>query len=373
MRGHMNLIRLLFVLMIGSTLCSCSSKEHSETTASPTLEKFSANHPSTEEAFEELYGSKDQHQFMIDATHLATPWFSKELSDGLTETFVLFSQVQELDNAGRPTGCHACGAKIDAITYIKKKNGWTLELIQRNLAELGSWGKPPAATTVDLISLTSGNVLLAIPDQSNGQGITDEWLNLLNHFQSKWRYVGNIKVSGDNQGTSCSKHGEQSNEGECYKFKGTYKLEKGSSLTYPDIVISKTGTEWVSLSNTVVPAPTERYSFNGTEYISGLTLQENKNAEAANKLYKEKMDKEATSEAAKKAGDNLEYCLMPAAEFGEYSSFDGGKSAIRMLAEKCHSEFLAWTKACQADGKSDGDCTFTAGIGAQLAIKKFGK
>jgi hypothetical protein len=66
-------------------------------------------------------------------------------------------------------------------------------------------------------------------------------------------------------------------------------------------------------------------------------------------------------------------CLLPKAQSGEYSSFDGGKSARRLLEEGCGTEYLAYTDRCIASGYSEDNCVTRAAIIAQSAIKQFGK
>ncbi len=71
----------------------------------------------------------------------------------------------------------------------------------------------------------------------------------------------------------------------------------------------------------------------------------------------------------------MTYCLLPEAQYGQYSSFDGGRSALKLL-EKCGSEVAAFLEECEkTNGQPDADktCLTTAAIAAQVAIKSFGK
>lgn len=69
----------------------------------------------------------------------------------------------------------------------------------------------------------------------------------------------------------------------------------------------------------------------------------------------------------------LTECLLPKAQYGKYSSFDGGKSAAELLQKGCPEEYLAWVKACEARGDTNRDCVTKVTIAAQSAIKQFGK
>lgn len=69
----------------------------------------------------------------------------------------------------------------------------------------------------------------------------------------------------------------------------------------------------------------------------------------------------------------LIYCLLPKAQYGEYSSYDGGKSARHLLIGQCPHEYLAWEESCEAHGDTSSNCDLKSMIIAQAAIKKFGK
>ena len=69
----------------------------------------------------------------------------------------------------------------------------------------------------------------------------------------------------------------------------------------------------------------------------------------------------------------LTYCLMPKAQYGMYSSFDGGKSAASLLQNACPTQYLAWVESCIASGDTKESCVTKAAIIAQTAIKMFNK
>ena len=69
---------------------------------------------------------------------------------------------------------------------------------------------------------------------------------------------------------------------------------------------------------------------------------------------------------------HLSYCMAPKAQFGQYSSFDGGKSAAK-LALECPKEILEYTDNCISAGRSNDDCMWELAILAQVTIKMFGK
>jgi hypothetical protein len=95
-------------------------------------------------------------------------------------------------------------------------------------------------------------------------------------------------------------------------------------------------------------------------------------------------DQEATAQPSARpvpkpfddANRELSQCLMPEAQYGRYSSFDGGKSAEKLLEEKCTTQYLAFVESCEGnDGSEDQKKKriVLAAIAAQGAIKQFGK
>jgi hypothetical protein len=66
-------------------------------------------------------------------------------------------------------------------------------------------------------------------------------------------------------------------------------------------------------------------------------------------------------------------CLSEHARSDDLTSYDGGKSALRLLGG-CRREFNIWYNRCTIqDGGTDGDCTLKAGVFAQSVLKLSGK
>ena len=65
-------------------------------------------------------------------------------------------------------------------------------------------------------------------------------------------------------------------------------------------------------------------------------------------------------------------CILANANTGDYSSLDGGQSAMRLMAQ-CLDEWRAYEDACHRRGSADFQCN-AASIGiAQTALKQFAK
>ena len=64
-------------------------------------------------------------------------------------------------------------------------------------------------------------------------------------------------------------------------------------------------------------------------------------------------------------------CAVMEAKNGQYSSHDGGDSAVKLMNDKCSSEFSIWTKLCQNAGNTEKICNAWVLVAAQMAIKQF--
>jgi hypothetical protein len=85
------------------------------------------------------------------------------------------------------------------------------------------------------------------------------------------------------------------------------------------------------------------------------------------------IEQQFPSPPAKSAeSDRLMYCVNPEIQYGQYSSYDGGKSAMKILEGKCKREYLDFLQACERSEDSRS-CVLGAAAATQLAIKRFGK
>jgi hypothetical protein len=69
---------------------------------------------------------------------------------------------------------------------------------------------------------------------------------------------------------------------------------------------------------------------------------------------------------------SLMYCVNPEAQYGRYSSLDGGKSTEVILEEKCKQQYLNFMQACQRS-KDSRSCVLSAATATQLALTQSGK
>ncbi len=75
-----------------------------------------------------------------------------------------------------------------------------------------------------------------------------------------------------------------------------------------------------------------------------------------------------------KVNKDFTACLIAEArKHPDYTSSDGGHSAMKLLLP-CDASWTAWVSNCQATGGgSDGDCTVKSGALAQLALLALGQ
>ena len=81
-----------------------------------------------------------------------------------------------------------------------------------------------------------------------------------------------------------------------------------------------------------------------------------------------------------KAEENLGYCITPKIQYGQYSSYDGGKSAIRLMVNECPAETWDFQKACEIKYAHTGNieevsktCLMIEAAATQTLLKQFNK
>jgi hypothetical protein len=70
--------------------------------------------------------------------------------------------------------------------------------------------------------------------------------------------------------------------------------------------------------------------------------------------------------------DELTQCVIPKIQYGEYSSYDGGKSA-KALLNACSSEWIAFVHDCRRETSLGANCAAVGLILVQSLLQRFGK
>jgi hypothetical protein len=68
----------------------------------------------------------------------------------------------------------------------------------------------------------------------------------------------------------------------------------------------------------------------------------------------------------------LSECILPKVQYGQYSSYDGAKSLLR-LQEECGEPVVRYEEQCEASGHSESDCTLQLAILMRAAMRMFNK
>jgi hypothetical protein len=93
------------------------------------------------------------------------------------------------------------------------------------------------------------------------------------------------------------------------------------------------------------------------------SLQEQKNA---------LLGKPPKSRGQSGAAQAFSLCIDGESHKAQYTSFDGGHSALLMLGA-CETSWKAFVAECVARGDTEQTCNLTSAIAAQIALKKLGK
>lgn len=227
--------------------------------------------PSNETALKELFGVSDPSGKVKTAPDKLTNfWFEQSIKNGTDNIHVKFFATQSLDESGQPVDAHASGVDVGVITYKQNSGQWEVISKQPQFGVAGSWGKVDEVKPEILqLSPTSLAVML---DASGGMGgWFDEGKTIFVFAQNSWHDVGYVQTGGDNSGT-CDENeppeGIKDGVGPCYSYKGTISVVNGSTSEYPDLLVTRTGTESKEHRGALIPAKNVMYVFKDGKYIN---------------------------------------------------------------------------------------------------------
>ena len=216
--------------------------------------------PSNAKAFQSLYKLEvEKTAYEIDETHFAEVWSRHHFHDGVNEYLSVFVQVQNLDEQKQLINCHGCTASIDVITYKNSHDDWVYLSTQKNITQLGSFGRVGEVSSSFMLRLSKGNSLLLIPEYGFGQGTSSSGLSLLNFYKGNWRYVGYLDAAGDNFG-NCGP--ESLSDSTCYSYSSELSIATTRRNGFPDLFLKRDGRTYQGSSNSVT------YRFNGQTYVA---------------------------------------------------------------------------------------------------------
>lgn len=258
------------VLSIGiSAFLYFQSKNQSQAIVQETLKEVpqALQSPSNEAALKELFGVSDPSGKVKTAKDKLTKfWFEKIVKINNKNFLVKFFATQSLDSAGNLNDCHACSVDIGAITYTQNANQWEVVSKQPRFGTTGQWGDV-GEVKPEVLQLSSSSVAILLESSSMHFGVMDTGKTLFAFAKNSWIDAGYIQTDSDNSGQCDDETGEDS-MGPCYSYKGVISIVKGSASEFPDILVSRSGTESIEHKGAPKPAANVIYSFRNGSYIN---------------------------------------------------------------------------------------------------------
>jgi len=233
--------------------------------------------PSDSSALFDLFGASDPNGKLVnvlkfdgdESNTLTSIWFNKEVKIGDDDIYVKFYKTQQLDASGNPVDSHATQVLVSAITYKKAIGKWQVLSKQNNIGSAGSWGDVTSAN-VETLELTSNTPVLMIGHGEGGQGQFFEYKQLLAYSGSAWKDIGVVLMAGENSG-DCDESPQPNTDfslGPCWKYESTISVVKESKSEFPDLLVSRTGTQSKEHRISVEPAKNVIYVFDGFKYTN---------------------------------------------------------------------------------------------------------
>ncbi|MBC3805935.1 hypothetical protein H8K52_01090 [Undibacterium seohonense] len=230
-----------------------------------------ASLPSISTAFQDLFGVTELNGKAKTAPDKLTSfWFEKTITIDGNNYHAKFFSTQSLDEKGKPNDSHADGVDVDVVTYKQNLDKWEVIAKQPKIGGAGTWGSVQEAK-FEILKLSSKSVALLLDGFESGQGYTHEGKSVYIFAKNNWVNAGYVATGGDNSGT-CSDEPLVDEDGillmgPCYSHKGTISVDSGSTSEYPNLLITRTGTESKEPGKSIAPAKNITYIYKNGSYI----------------------------------------------------------------------------------------------------------
>ncbi len=219
--------------------------------------------PSNEAAIKKLFGvSGPGGKVKTASDKLTSFWFEQSFKVGTDNLHVKFFATQSLDESGQPESCHACGVDVGAITYKQYGVHWAEISKQPQFGSAGQWGEASEAKT-EVLQLSPNSSAIMLDAGGTYQGVTEIGKKIFVFALNSWRDVGFVKTGEDNSG-DCSEEGRSP----CFSYEGVISVVKGSMSDYPDLLVTRTGTDIQWDTRAKIPANNITYIFKDGIYQS---------------------------------------------------------------------------------------------------------
>jgi len=229
-------------------------------------------------ALKELFGVTDPSgKVRISANELSSIWFEQSFNVGTDTLHVIFTKTQEVDpQTGAVIDAHAQGVKVGAITYKQVDDDWQVISKQAKFGDFGEWGDAPAVAQAEMLQLSPDNIAFMIETGGGMGGFFESGKALFAYSKNGWRDLGYVQTDADNSG-ACDESAEQASfDGggsiPCWSYTGTISTVPGKNAEYPDLLVTRTGTESGEDGVSIKPAKNVTYIFNGEKYVDSSKL-----------------------------------------------------------------------------------------------------
>lgn len=229
--------------------------------------------PSNETAFKQLFGtaspSKPGSMVKTAPNKLTSFWFEQSFTQGGDHLHVKFFATQSLDESGQPIDSHAQSVEVGAISYQQNANKWQVLSKQPQFGVAGAWGKVDKVVAPEVLQLSPTSLAVMLDAADGMGGWHEEGKTIFVFAQNAWHDTGYVQTGGDNLGT-CNDAPPVADEelplAPCYRYSGTISVINGSTSEYPDLLVTRTGTEGEEHLGKLLPARNVTYVFKDGKY-----------------------------------------------------------------------------------------------------------
>jgi hypothetical protein len=229
-------------------------------------------------ALKDLFGAADPSgKVRGSANELSSIWFEQSFKLGSDDFHVVFAKTQEVDpQTGAIVEAHAQGVKVGAVTYKQTDSRWQVVSKQPKFGDFGEWGDASEVKQAEILQLSPDTIVFMIDTGAGMGGFFESGKVLFAYSKNNWRDLGYVQTDADNSGI-CDETSKQafSDKGDsipCWSYTGTISAVSGQNTEYPDLLVTRTGTESGENGVSIVPAKNVIYIFNGEKYIDASKL-----------------------------------------------------------------------------------------------------
>lgn len=223
-----------------------------------TLRRFSK--PDASAALQELYGSEFSGE-------LIGFWFEQSFAIGGRDYHVIFGKAQKIDpETGAALDSHVQGVKVGAATYRLDRDGWRAIGRQKGIGEIGSWGEAPDIEKAEILTLSPERIAFMLDFSYGMGGYSDEGKVLFGFDGTTWVDLGFVQTGGNNAGACDDLPLPSGITIPCWAYTGTLSVLSDLHHGYPDLLVTRTGTQSGDEQHRVQTVENAVYRFEGDKY-----------------------------------------------------------------------------------------------------------